>query len=201
MLHDRDYTLIIDQSSSMATVEQSENKSRWNIIEDCTLALARQCEEFDLNGLSVYFFSNHFKRYRNITSSKVHQIFQENEPQGGTNLTVVLQDTFNQYFQRKADGQAKQNGETIIVLTDGEPDHGISVSELIVKASRQMERDEELAISFIQVGDDPKATKFLKALDDQLQMLGAKFDIVDTVTIEDLKEMSLQDMLINAIVD
>ena len=114
---------------------------------------------------------------------------------------MVLQDAFNQYFQRKADGQAKQNGETIIVLTDGEPDHGISVSEVIVKASQQMERDEELAISFIQVGGDPKATKFLKALDDQLQMLGAKFDIVDTVTIEDLKEMSLQDMLINAIVD
>ena len=44
MLHDRNYTLIIDQSSSMATVDQSENKSRWNIIEDCILALARQCE-------------------------------------------------------------------------------------------------------------------------------------------------------------
>lgn len=201
MLHDRDYTLIIDQSKSMSALDSVESKSKWSVIEKCTLALARQCEEFDLNGLTVYFFSNHFKRYRNITSSKVHQIFQENQPQGGTNLTVVLQDAFNQYFQRKADGQAKQNGETIIVLTDGEPDHGISVSEAIVQASQHMERDEELAISFIQVGGDPKATKFLKALDDQLQMLGAKFDIVDTVTVEDMKNMTLQDVLLKAIVD
>lgn len=201
MLDDRDYTLIIDQSGSMATVDPTENKSRWSIIEQCTLALAQQCEEFDLNGLSVYFFSNRFKRYRNITSSKVHQLFQENAPQGGTNLTVVLQDAFNQYFQRKSDGQAKPNGETIIVLTDGEPDHGVSVSEIIVTASQKIERDEELAISFIQVGSDPKATKFLKTLDDQLQMLGAKFDIVDTVTVEDMKNMTLQDVLLNAVVD
>lgn len=201
MLHDRDYTLIIDQSGSMATVDQAENKSRWSIVEECTLALAQQCEKFDLNGLSVYFFSNHFKRYRNITSSKVQQIFQENQPQGGTNLTVVLQDAFNKYFERKADDQTKPNGETIIVLTDGEPDHGISVSEVIMKASQQIERDEELAISFIQVGSDPKATKFLKILDDQLQLLGAKFDIVDTVTFEEMKNTTLQDVLLNAVVD
>lgn len=201
MLHDRDYTLIIDRSGSMSTIDPTENQSRWSIVENCTLALARQCEEFDLNGLSVYFFSNHFKRYRNISSSKVQEIFQENEPQGGTNLTIVLQDAFNNYFQRKIDGQSKPNGETIIVLTDGEPDHGISVSEVIVKASQQIERDEELAISFIQVGCDPKATKFLKTLDDQLEIFGAKFDIVDTVTVDDLKDISLKDVLLNAIVD
>ena len=201
MLHDRDYTLIIDRSGSMSTLDPIENQSRWSIVENCTLALAQQCEQFDLNGLSVHFFSNHFKRYRNISSSKVQEIFQENEPQSGTNLTIVLQDAFNNYFQRKADGQTKPNGETIIVLTDGEPEHGISVSEVIVKASQQIERDEELAISFIQVGSDPKATKFLKTLDDELQTLGAKFNIVDAVTVEDIKNMTLQDVLLNAIVD
>ena len=104
MLYDCDYTLIIDRSGSMSTRDPPEKQSRWSIVENCTLALARQCEEFDLNGLSVYFFSNHFKRYRNITFSKVQEIFQEKEPQGGTNLTIVLQDAVNKYFERKADG-------------------------------------------------------------------------------------------------
>ena len=64
-----------------------------------------------------------------------------------------------------------------------------------------MERDEELAISVIQVGTDAQATKFLKALDDQLQGVGAKFDICDTVTLDDLEDMSLADVLMNAIND
>lgn len=56
MLENRDYTLIIDRSGSMYTQDQADNKSRWSVIEDCTLALARQCEDFDRNGLTVYFF-------------------------------------------------------------------------------------------------------------------------------------------------
>jgi hypothetical protein len=64
-----------------------------------------------------------------------------------------------------------------------------------------MDRDEELAISFIQVGADPDATKFLKVLDDELQSAGAKFDIVDTLTIDDMEDMTLTEVLLNAITD
>jgi hypothetical protein len=53
----------------------------------------------------------------------------------------------------------------------------------------------------IQVGSDPQATKFLKAIDDQLQSVGAKFDICDTITLDDLEDMSLADVLMNAITD
>ena len=82
---------------------------------------------------------------------------------------------------------------------DGEPDDRKAVFEVIIQATRQMDRDEELGISMIQVGSDPQATKFLKALDDQLQSVGAKFDICDTVTLDDLEDMSLADVLMNAI--
>ena len=113
----------------------------------------------------------------------------------------VLQDALNNYFQRKAAGQTKPNGETILVITDGEPDDRKAVFEIIISATRQMEKDEELGISMIQVGSDPQATKFLKALDDQLQSVGAKFDICDTITLDDLEDMSLADVLMNAITD
>jgi uncharacterized protein with von Willebrand factor type A (vWA) domain len=203
MLENRDYTLIIDRSGSMSTLAQPEGESRWAVLQECTLALARQCEEFDLDGLTVYLFSDRFKRYRNVTSSKVEQIFHfpENEPHGSSNLGSVLQDAINNYFQRKAAGQTKANGETIIVITDGVPNNRMGVTSVIVEASRQMERDEELAISFIQVGSDPKVTRFLKSLDDQLQGIGAKFDIVNTVTVDDMEDMTLTDVLLNAIVD
>ena len=201
MMSDRDYTLIIDKSGSMSTPDQAGGRTRWQIAEESTIALARKCEEFDPDGITVYVFSGRFKRYENVTAAKVAQIFQENDPSGTTNLGSVLQDALNNYFERKAAGTTKLNGETILVITDGEPDDRKAVFEIIISATRQMEKDEELGISMIQVGSDPQATKFLKALDDQLQSVGAKFDICDTVTLDDLEDMSLADVLMNAITD
>jgi len=201
MVENRDYTLIIDKSGSMSLIDQPGSKSRWVVMQESTLALASKCEEFDPDGITIYLFASRFKRYDNVTASKVMQIFRENEPSGRTDLAGVLQDATNSYFQRKATGQTKQNGETILVVTDGEPDDRKAVMKVIIEASRRMDRDEELAISFIQVGADAQASKFLKVLDDELQSAGAKFDICDTVTIDDMEDMTLTEVLLNAIID
>ncbi len=200
MLDKRDYTLIIDKSGSMSATDSGNNKSRWEIIKESTLALARKCDQIDPDGITVYLFSGKFKRYDHVSAAKVEQIFQENEPMGGTNLTAVLQDAVNNFFQRKKAGEVK-TGETILIITDGEPDDRRSVFEVIIEATKRMTTDEELALSFIQVGSDRNATDFLKALDDKLQGIGAAFDIVDTVTIADMEDMTISEVLLSAIND
>lgn len=200
-MEDRDYTLIIDKSGSMSTADQPGGKTRWQAAQESTLALARKCEQIDPDGITVYLFSGRFRRYDNVTSDKVSQIYQENEPMGRTDLASVLSDALDNYFQRKAAGETKPNGETIVVITDGEPDDRKAVMRTIVEASQKIDRDEELAISLIQVGKDTKATQYLKALDDQLESIGAKFDIVDTITIDDMEDMTLAEVLLNAIHD
>jgi uncharacterized protein with von Willebrand factor type A (vWA) domain len=194
ILGDRDYTIIIDKSGSMATRDQAGGKSRWQAVQESTTALAAKCEELDPDGITVYTFANRFKRYANVTAAKVSQIFQENEPLGGTNLTAVLQDAINHHFQ-------SGKPETILVITDGDPDDRKSVFQVIIQATQKLKSDDELGISFIQIGDDPQATQFLKALDDQLQGVGAKYDIVDTVTFQDMEDMTLQEVLMSAIFD
>lgn len=201
MLENRDYTLIIDKSGSMATTDQKGGKSRWLASQESTFALASKCEQFDPDGITVYLFSGRFKRYDNVTASKVTQIFRENDPSGSTDLASVLKNATDSYFERKAARQTKLNGETILVITDGEPDDRKAVMKVIIEASRRMDRDEELAISFIQVGSDQQATKFLKVLDDELQGAGAKFDICDTITIDEMEDLSLSEVLLNAITD
>ncbi|MCU0534508.1 MAG: VWA domain-containing protein [Hydrococcus sp. Prado102] len=201
MLDQRDFTLIIDKSGSMSIKDRASGKSRWSIMQESTLALASKCEDIDPDGITVYTFSGRFRRYENVTSAKVQQIFIENEPIGSTDLAGVLQDATNSYFQRKAAGQTKANGEIIIVVTDGEPDDRKAVMRVIIEASRRLEKDEELAITFVQIGEDAGATQFLKALDDEMQSVGAKFDIVDTVTIEDMENYTLTEILLNAIAD
>ncbi len=67
---------------------------------------------------------------------------------------------------------------TIVVITDGEASDKAELEKVIREASHKIPRDECLAISFIQVGRDNGARRFLKKLDDDLN--GCKFDIVDT---------------------
>ncbi|AFW96322.1 von Willebrand factor type A [Anabaena sp. 90] len=200
-MENRDYTLIIDKSGSMATLDQKGGRSRWVAAQESTLALASKCEQFDPDGITIYLFSGKFKRYDNVTSAKVTQIFTENDPSGTTDLAGVLKHATDDYLQRKASGTTKLNGETILVVTDGEPDDRKAVMKVIIEASRRLDRDEELAISFIQVGNDAQATRFLKILDDELQSAGAKFDICDTITMDDMEDMSLSEVLLNAIND
>jgi uncharacterized protein with von Willebrand factor type A (vWA) domain len=170
VVHDRDYTLIIDKSGSMSTADKPSEKTRWQIAQESTLALARKCEEVDPDGITIYLFSGRFRRYDNVTSDKVTQIYQENEPMGRTDLAAVLQDALDNYFQRKTAGKTKPNGETILVITDGEPDDRKAVMRQIIEA-----------------------------LDKQLETAGAKFDIVDTITIDDMEDMTLAEVLLNAI--
>ncbi len=201
MLENRDYTLIIDKSGSMATPDQKGGRTRWFAAQESTFALASKCEQLDPDGITVYVFSGKFRRYENVTSSKVNQVFQENDPSGTTDLAAVLKHATDNYFQRKVASETKPNGEIILVITDGEPDDRKEVMKVIIEASRRMERDEELGISFIQVGKDPHASRFLKVLDDELQGAGAKFDICDTITMDEMEDISLKEVLLNAIID
>jgi uncharacterized protein with von Willebrand factor type A (vWA) domain len=201
MLENRDYTLIIDKSGSMATKDKPGGPSRWQIMQESALALASKCEELDPDGITFYLFSSKFKRYDNITAAKVSAIFQENDPSGRTDLAAVLGDALNSYLQRKAQGQTPENGELILVVTDGEPDDRKAVVQVIIEASKKLDRDEELAISFVQVGADAAATAFLKILDDDLGRAGAQFDIVDTITMNDMEDLTLKEVLLSAVND
>jgi uncharacterized protein with von Willebrand factor type A (vWA) domain len=201
MIDDRDYTLIIDRSGSMGTQDQAGGRSRWAAAEESTVALARRCNALDPDGITVYLFASRFRRFDHVGPSRVIQIFQENEPAGGTDLAAVLTHAFADYFARKSQRRTKKNGETIVVITDGEPDDPKAVMQAIIDASRRIDRDEELAVLMLQVGTDERATRFLKALDDDLVRVGARFDICDTVTMLEMEDTPLADVLLNAILD
>lgn len=200
LVTNRDYTLIIDKSGSLAT-DDGNGKTRWEIAQESTFALARKCDDIDPDGITVYLFSGRFRRYDNVTADKILQIYQENEPMGKSNLKSVLQDALDNYFQRKITGNTKPNGETMLIITDGIPDEPKEIIRVIIDASQKIDRDEELGISFIQIGNDKKATQYFQALDDELEKAGAKFDIVDTITLDEMKDVSLTEVLLNAVID
>ena len=177
-------------------------ETRWDTAHDAILALAGKCEELDPDGITVYISSKNllppFKCYRQVTPEQLPQVFDTNYPPTTLNLLDGLQAALDEYFDRRAAGKTKPNGEIIIVLIDGEPVDRMAVAHAIVEATHKLDRPQELGIGFAQVGEDIIAKGFLVALDENLRSTaGAKFDIVKTKVLETIEPTTLTEFLLD----
>lgn len=201
-LKDRDFVFVVDQSGSMATGDQKGGKTRWEAAAETAIALAGKISKLDPDGYNLFTFNGKHNRYDNLVdTAKVAQIFAENDPNGSTNLDGVLNAAFSDYQTRKAAGKTQPNGEIMVVLTDGAPDDRKAAKNAIISHSKTLDRDSEYGVLFVQVGKDQGAQSFLKELDDDLMPQGAKFDIVDTISMDDIGDRTISEVLAGAIAD
>lgn len=197
---ERDYIIIVDKSSSMTrsrTTNTNKVVTRWEEAQEIVSYLANEVCKCDTDGITLYFFSEvnarikvPFTKYDKITSAqRVMDLFADpvNEPHSGTDMTSVLKDTLDGFFSKSASNNKKPL--TILFITDGSPANPKTTSQVIIDATQHMSRDDELSISFVQVGDDANAEEFLTKIDDQLRDKGAKFDVVDVITAKTVKSM------------
>ena len=194
-----DIVLAVDKSGSMATNDGPGGLTRWQAAKEAAVALATKAIQYDDNGIDVVPFSSSHRLYEGVTPDKVVQVFEENDPMGSTNTAGVLKAIFDRYFAAKAAGKAKP--VIIQVITDGAPDDRNAVKRAIIEATQKMDVDEELAVQFLQYGNDSSVPAFLKELDDDLQTQGAKFDIVDYKTAEEAENTPLAELLQLAVSD
>ena len=124
------------------------------------------------------------------------RLFTAERVGGGTNLAGVLNDAL-QPDTPAADGKMFfGRPETILVITDGEPNSREEVEEAIIHATNNyMRTDNDLSISFIQIGSDAAAESWLQTLDDDLQSKGAKFDAVDRLTASNMHGMTFEQIV------
>lgn len=198
----RDYVLVIDRSGSMAEPVKKKflgvgQQSKWQFMQETVMAVARKCQEFDDDGIDLYTFNTSFKKFENTTPEKVKEIFDTVGPNGGTDFVPVLKACIDTHFARA------NKPTTIFVVTDGCPSDGATgqreLAKLIINAANKLEHGDELGIEFLQVGDDDAARDFLKKLDEGLEAAGAKHDIVNTKTCDELADLSIEDVLLAAV--
>lgn len=203
LLQNRDYTIIVARTATEAGSKPPGFAERWTSAQDAVLALVRRCEEFDPDGVTVYVAQNcpqdicKFQKHSHVASTNLAQVIQDNYPPHRVNLQATLQAALDDYFDRKAAGRTKKNGEMIVVLLDGEPIDRMAVSRVIKEATHKLDADQELGIGFVQIGEDLLAKGFLTALDENLKGAGAKFDIVHTKLLDQIEPASLTDFLLS----
>ena len=205
ILEQRDYIIIIARSA--ASREQNHPLyEHWLAAQASLIDLAKKCQELDSDGLTVYEASTPIWKYEDTDVKRLAEILQRQNTTPDTenlskiNLQEALRDALSDYFKRKATPKAKK-GAIIVVVIDEKQEDGKPVAEIIINAANKVARDEEIGISFIQIGEDLETQDFLTYLDNNLQQAGAKFDIVDVHFWQEIKKSSIVQFLIGAIND
>lgn len=190
-----DIVVLVDKSGSMGTKStKMEGKTRWQECAETAVSLARFFEPIDADGLTLITFNSSATVYDNQTADKLEALFKSEQPGGSTNLAAALDKAFEKKF-------ASGKPTLVFVFTDGEPDSRTAAEKAIIDASNKIAVDEDLAIQFVQVGDDAGAAAFLQYLDDGLVAKGAKFDIVNTLKREDAESLTVEELCYQALND
>lgn len=147
---------------------------------------------------SVVPFNGEFEIQKAAKPLDLERIFNKIVPQGSTNLYAPLQAVLNDYFNDRA--LAAQKGLLIIVLTDGLPNQGDKVDELIINATKMMGRSDQVVISLIEVGKTEEADKLFRELDNELVGRGASADIVGARHFEEVLRDGLKETIYQALI-
>ncbi len=205
LLRDRDYSIIVAKTAPSVASTPPGYANRWAAAHAAILQLAQLCETFDPDGIALYISCRDavkgFQSYQNLLPEHLEQVLERHFPPDNLNLLDGLTMVLDRYFAQKAAQTTKPNGAMILVLIDGEPKDRMAIARLLVHATEKLDRDSELGIGFVQLGDDLIARGFLNALDENLQTAGAKFDIVHTTVIDNIQPQCLVEFLHDVIHD
>jgi Mg-chelatase subunit ChlD len=174
-----DYIVVIDHSGSMGEPShRMVGKSRLEEVAEEVLAIARQAERYDDDGITVIAFNNVVKVYDGVTAARVKDVFAEFPPKGSTNLAGAIRAVAEKTRTSKKEVLA-------LIYTDGAPDSHAEVINAINSAAKEFGRP-KIGFALIQVGQEKDAKAFLEKLDDDL-----KVDVVSTVTEEESEALSI----------
>ena len=183
-----DTAFLVDDSDSMSG-------NRWTITKQVLAKIASIAVLYDRNGVDIRFFNTYMEddERLNLTSAQtVMSLFDQVDPKGPTPTADVLQYELNEYvYEYKKNRHRK--GLNLIVITDGEPDSGQKVEDVIVRYARKLAELEapplQVGVQFVQIGGDKAASDFLKGLDDDLQKKhDLDRDVSDLGNISKLKD-------------
>ena len=200
----RSYTIIVDRSGSMTTPD-GLGKTRWDSAQEAVEKLVDKVFMYDTDGsVPLYLFDDKVEFVGECTnSSQVKGVFESYSPRGTTDLAKCLEVAMKAYLPKNRDNSEVVPGSTFLILLDGTTDDNDAVKKVLhyyaEPANGFIKSHTDVAVSFIQIGDNAGATKFLNELDEGSPEYP---DIVDAKFDNDLfKEGGVEKILHDAIFD
>lgn len=197
-----DIELIVDESLSMRKRDCPGGMSRWEWCGMQLNDLSTQLIPYAPHGFTLTTFASEFATLENAAATDVHQLFAYPQFALGTRLSRPLDARLAKYLARR---NSKSKPLLIVVITDGVPAPRMEpprVAHTVIRATQQLSTPREVTLVFFQIGgNDTRGRIFLDAMDNELLMNGARYDIVRTVYFEELQRQGLTLALVSSIKD
>lgn len=201
-----DCVLMLDCSGSMgdriisSKDRQGVELTRWGWCRKEMLGFYQRGQGYFPEGITLVPFANKFAIINEARSDAIQNLFNQLSPVGGTNMAQPLNFLFDDYFARKARNQGRIKPLVIAILSDGEGNAHI-LRQLIIKTTQRMQYPKEILITFLAVDATDEGRPVIEALDNNLVQAGARYDIVDSRTFEELKQYGLLKMVVAALLE
>lgn len=179
--------------------------TRWDSARKAVVKLVDEVFKYDTDGsVPLYLFDDQVEFVGECTnSSQIKGVFESYKPRGTTDLAKCLEVAMKKYLPKNRENAEFVPGSTFIVLLDGTTDDNNAVKKVLNYYAEPkngfIKSHTDVAVSFIQIGDNKGATKFLNELDEGSPEYP---DVVDTKKDEELfKEGGVVRVLMDAIFD
>jgi hypothetical protein len=216
-LSDIHVIIAVDTSASMKKpVNDKPNApSRIQVVKDKIEEFVSETFKYNKGDIHFLTFATKVTLHEPIQVAKdVEDRFKNISIKGKTNIYDLLTVCFE--IHKEFDPKLNK-GTRILIITDGRPtrksnseDSEKTVSDKnrvrskIVEISKEVLKHDDIGFSFLQVGNDSKATEFLRELDDDLVDPETKErvkDIVDTKSFEEFETLTIEKILYDSLYD
>ncbi|KAA1078823.1 hypothetical protein PGTUg99_003277 [Puccinia graminis f. sp. tritici] len=196
MLSRYDTVILVDDSGSMEMM--------WDETRDALIGVVEKAIQYDSDGIDLFFFNDAQQALNCNSPDQVRHVFRSVLPRRSTPTAASIKRVLDPYLtllHQSKNGGPMVKPMNLIVLTDGEPDRGQDPEQVIVEIGRYLDSNRfplnQLGISFVQIGNDPDATRHLIALDDDLK---AKHKIRDFVDCTPYQNVITSDFILKALI-
>lgn len=191
--------LIIDITGSMTEYDGTGALNKFQWCHEQVRDFARLMGEYRKT-LTITTFNESFSTEYNCNVERVEEIYGGIRPGGNTCLVNPLVDRLEYAYHHHQPGQAT----IIAVITDGLPNVPKDphvVNRALIDFTKKLSDANDVIVTFLQIGDTFNGKSFCIDLDDNLVNEGAKYDIIDTKTFDELKSEGLTHALIDAVTE
>lgn len=194
-----DVELLIDITGSMNEMDGTGELSKFQWCHEQVRNLAQKLDPYHKT-LTITTFNNSFETEEQCTPKRVEEIYASINPRGGTDLVEPLRSRLNRALIKH---RASGHPVIIAVITDGEPNIPADphvVNEALIEFTHSLSAEDDVLVTFLQIGDTFAGHHFCLDLDNNLVNEGATYDIVDTTTFDELKHEGLVNALVDSII-
>lgn len=170
----------IDVSASMAHADCPGGAQRIEYLKEKVKSFVHEAAKYDDDGIDIISFGHSIRPMQGVTPEKADDIINGlHATEMSTNTAGLITAAYNIH---KVGNYPRT---TLFIATDGEPSDREAVKKAIVDITNDVKTDREFCISILTVGViSNELQHFLTDLDENLK--GAKYDIVDVKTLEEV---------------